>query len=481
MKRLGIRNKLATWSSVAVMSILLATSGALNGQEEQVSNVPVDSTRSTTATHASDLPTFPNFAPVDESNMIQLCQGCDGGCNGGCGDGACGGAVQVAAIPMLPTNPLYCDGSCGGMCEDNSCRLRSRDTRVASRQVGGAGMIVGVDEHTRSRLGREPGWKDQHFIPWEAFAYGEYIGPHRTPHVGEYRIRVNDQLEFVYLLTREKTMTPYQLYVGDVIQITSAIDATLNQQDVAILSDGTISLSLIGQVHAAGKTIADLQESLNEKYSQYVKNPAIVVQVTESDTPLKDVIQSVDATAGQGGQLRQATVSPDGTVQLPLIGSVPAIGLTLDEVRREVNARYRLHVRGIEVTPVLLERAPRFVFVVGEVAQPGRFELTGPTTAIQALALAEGTNNGGNTNQVIIFRRDQDWRLMATRLNLAGAFYGRRPHPTDDVWLRDSDIVMVPKKPILRLSEAVNLYFSDTLFRLFPAELGSFDAGQVIQ
>ena len=85
------------------------------------------------------------------------------------------------------------------------------------------------------------------------------FGPFRTPHVSEYRLRVDDTLEFVYLLTREKMVEPYRLYVGDVIQVTSAIDATLNQAEIGILADGTISLALIGQVRAAGKTVVDLQ------------------------------------------------------------------------------------------------------------------------------------------------------------------------------------------------------------------------------
>ena len=83
------------------------------------------------------------------------------------------------------------------------------------------------------------------------------------------------------------------------------------------------------------------KRELNDRYKKFVKNPSIVIQVTASETPLQDLLNSVDARFGQGGQGRQAIVSPDGTIQLPLIGSVPAIGLSLNEIGREVNARYR--------------------------------------------------------------------------------------------------------------------------------------------
>ena len=153
-----------------------------------------------------------------------------------------------------------------------------------------------------------------------------------------------------------------------------------------------------------------------------------------------------------------------------MVGSVPAIGLTLEEIGREVNARYRLYLGGVVVTPILAERAPRFISVVGEVGQSGQFELTGPTTALQAIALAQGFTPNGNLRQIIVFRRDANWRLIATKLDLNAALNGNRPHPSDEIWLRDSDIVLVPNKPIQLLSEAVNQYLTNTLYAIFPQQ-----------
>ena len=344
--------------------------------------------------------------------------------------------------------------------------------------------MLGVDGSNQP-FGREPTWKSERMVPWESRSYGEYIGPFRTPHVSEYQLRVSDQLEFVYVLARQRTQQAYELNVGDGVQILSSADTTLNQPDpssvanqngLEILPDGSISLQLIGQVRAAGKTVEALQEELNDRYSVYVKKPAIVVQVVKANTRMQDLIESVTATAGQGGQVRAATVSPDGTVQLPLIGSIPAIGLTLDEIGREVDARYRREgLAGVRATPVLVQRAGRFIYVLGEVAEPGRFEMLDPTTVMQAIALAGGNNQGANLRQVIVFRRDANWRLVATRLDRAGALYGRRPQPSDEIWLRHSDIVLIPKSPILRLSEAVDLYLTRTAYAIFPQQGVAFN------
>ncbi len=342
-------------------------------------------------------------------------------------------------------------------------------------EVGAVKFFRGVDQNSCLGHDCEPTWVQESMIPWEAFAFGEYIGPARGPHVPVYRVRVDDDLEFVYQLTREQMFQPYRLGVGDQIRISSSADESLNQGNstdpIEILPDGSISLRLIGRVLAARKTIEELQDELNERYKAFFAegaDPAIIVSGTRTDTRLQDLINAVDARFGSGGQARPATVSPDGTVQLPMLGAIPAAGLSLDELEREVNMRYRELIHGVEVTPLLTTRASRFVYVLGEVAEPGRFTMEAPTTAMQAIALAGGWNPGGNLRQIVVFRRDHNWRLMAIRLDLSGGLWGKRPMPSDEIWLRDSDIVLVPKMPIQRIADAVDLYFTQSFYGIFP-------------
>ena len=125
----------------------------------------------------------------------------------------------------------------------------------------------------------------------------------------------------------------------------------------------------------------------------------------------------------------------------------------------------------MQVTLVLVQRAKRFIYVLGEVGQPGRFELEGPTTAIQAIALAGRWTPGSNLRQVVVFRRGPDWRLMATMLDLRGALYAQRPVPADDIWLNDSDIVLVPKTPIQQVDEVIEQYITRGVYSLIPREV----------
>lgn len=344
---------------------------------------------------------------------------------------------------------------------------------VGPRQINGVSCGQGC-------CGPEATWKNWGSIPWEVFAHGEYVGPARASHVDEYRLRVRDQLEFVYRLTREESKHAYELNVGDEVRIELLSEKEVDRQ-LAVQPDGTISVPLLGQVRAARRTVRELQDLLEEQYTKFYKSPNVTVTPIKVNARLEDLRATVDARQGfGGGQSRRANVTPEGTVQLVAVGSVPAQGLTLDELKREVDARYDQIVDGIEVTPILVERAPRFIYVVGEVNTPGRYALEGPTSVMQAIALAGGWRNGGNLRQVIVFRRDENWQLMATRLDLKGALLGKRPCPADEIWLRDSDTVLVPANPIRRADDLIELVFTRGIYGVAPfASNGFTRVGQI--
>lgn len=332
----------------------------------------------------------------------------------------------------------------------------------------------------------EVGWDARGMIPWQEFAQGEYVGHARLPHVPEYRLREGDVVAVYYRRTREELSRPYELQVGDRIRVESltagraaVADEAAGEtstdaisRELVVQPDGTITLPLLGQVRATRRTIPALRDELEERYQQYFRVPSITVTPITVNTRLEDLMDTVDSRAGTlGGRQISVTVTPAGDIQLPAISSVFVQGLTLAEARQEIDARYDATVPGVNVTLVLVQRARRYVYVLGEVAQPGRFELQGPTTVMQALAMAGRWTTGANLRQVVVFRRGPDWRLMATMLDLRGALYARRPVPADDIWLNDSDIILVPKTPIQQVDEFIEQVFTRGVYSLVPREV----------
>lgn len=350
--------------------------------------------------------------------------------------------------------------------------------------------IWGVDSAAAGCRGGEVGWDARGMIPWQEFAQGEWVGHARTAQVPEYRLREGDVVAVYYRRTREELSRPYELEVGDRIRVESltagggtgggsptegaAGEATTDDlaRELVIQPDGTITLPLLGQVRATRQTVPELTKDLEERYKQYFRVPSITVTPIQVNTKLEDLLQTVDSRAGIAGGLQiKVTVTPAGDIQLPGIQSVFVQGLTLAEVRQEVDARYDEAIPGVHVTLVLEKRSQRFVYVLGEVNQAGRFVMEAPTSANMALALAGGWRQGANLRQVVVFRRGPDWRLMATMLDLRGALYGRRPVPADDIWLNDSDVVLVTKTPIQQADELIDQVFTRGLYSVVPREV----------
>jgi polysaccharide export outer membrane protein len=347
--------------------------------------------------------------------------------------------------------------------------------------------IWGVDSAAGCGCG-EVGWDARGYIPWQQFAQGEYVGHARTPHVPEYRIREGDLIAVYYRRTRDEISRPYELQVGDRIRIESLMSgqgaaagapgvadgsSTDNlSRELIIQPDGTITLPLLGQVRATRRTVPQLRDELEQQFKRFYKNPSITVTPVAVNTRLEDLLNTVDSRAGTTGGLQiQVTVTPAGDIQLPGIASVFTQGLTLSEARAEIDSRYDADIPGVHVTLVLVRRAQRFVYVLGEVGTPGRYELLAPTTATMAIAMANNWTQGANTRQIVVFRRGDDWRLMATMIDLRGALYARRPVPSDDIWLNDSDIILVPKTPIQQVDEVIDQYITRGLYSAVPRDV----------
>ena len=323
-------------------------------------------------------------------------------------------------------------------------------------------------------------WDSPNSPPFNVYGPGEYAGPARIQRIPEYRLRSGDAVEMTFMLVPMRTQGEYRLVVGDELIIESEQDEALNRGDftqgIQVQPDGTITLRYIGQVHAAGQTINQLRELINEKYTGLYKEPEVDVTPLRTGTAAMQIRDAVTGSGGFAGQQLVQTITPSGEIRLPRLGSVQAQGLTLDELKVEINTRYQAIVGGLEIEPALQAQAPHQIFVLGEVATPGRFDLNNsPTSVLGAVALAGGHVSGANLRQIVIFRRGEAYELMSTTLDLRGAILGKRSNPTDEIWLRDGDVIVVPSTPIRLINNLVRQVFTEGIYGVLPTtfQLGS--------
>ncbi|MGA2183674.1 MAG: polysaccharide biosynthesis/export family protein [Bryobacteraceae bacterium] len=153
-----------------------------------------------------------------------------------------------------------------------------------------------------------------------------------------------------------------------------------------------------------------------------------------------------------------AALQPDGYVSLPFVGQVKLAGLTLDQASKAIAARAADRLADPEVTVLLREYVKPYFVVAGEVAHPGRFELHGQVSLIEALALSGGFKDSSKRTQVILMRkRDQETaevRLLDVRKLMSA------PNINEDLTIHTGDMIVVPRnwvsrvEPLMRLAES---------------------------
>ena len=98
----------------------------------------------------------------------------------------------------------------------------------------------------------------------------------------------------------------------------------------------------------------------------------------------------------------------DGNIDLPLIGPVQVLGLTLTETRALLEERARNFVKRPSVAVSVVSYSPRLYTVLGEVTSTGAYELKRPITALEAVASAGGLTRYADKDEVVLLRvRDE--------------------------------------------------------------------------
>ncbi len=88
---------------------------------------------------------------------------------------------------------------------------------------------------------------------------------------------------------------------------------------------------------------------------------------------------------------KPAVMAPDGTVRLPLVGTVELAGLTPTEAAERLRRLYANNlIRDPQIAVSVKEYNSQPVAVLGAVARPGVYQLRGPRRLTDVLALAEG-------------------------------------------------------------------------------------------
>ena len=140
---------------------------------------------------------------------------------------------------------------------------------------------------------------------------------------------------------------------------------------------------------------------------------------------------------GRDAQTVTARIDREGRMMIPNMAPIAVAGRTFGEVRRELEARTAATLTGTEVFVSLGTVRQLSVVVAGEVTRPGVHQVTGLSTALDAIGLAGGVKKTGSLRRIQIRRDDRIFWIDLYDLLLAGGI-------GLDLGLFDGDFIIVP-------------------------------------
>lgn len=175
-------------------------------------------------------------------------------------------------------------------------------------------------------------------------------------------------------------------------------------------------------------------------------NPVLFSEATEENSGYTigpENVLTIDVYYGRDKNLnRKARVSSKGYITFPLLGEVEVNGLTIAELESELTELLEKDYLINPQVSVFIEEYST-VSILGQVKEPGSFEIKGRLSVIELISLAGGFTKIAATNDVRIMRVSPDGSRTTIKVKANDII--NKGREDEDVQLNPGDIVMVPE------------------------------------
>ncbi len=305
--------------------------------------------------------------------------------------------------------------------------------------------------------------------------------------------------------TNSTSNATYILGPGDQISL-SVIDYPEFTGNLSVLSDGTITLPLVGPLRVSGLTPNQLSAALSQRLRTYLVDPVVsvglsvmrpVIVTVSGEVYRPGPIQLSGLSSSNGNPLGAAGTTAAGSTvltqerpALPTLSSAILLsgGVTRDADIRQVMVRRPLPGGQVETLSLNLWEAitsdagvadiglrdgdavfiPRLsgdeidrrrvarsslapstvrVKVVGEVVAPGEVAVPPDSSVSSAVAIAGGPTEDAQLGRVSLVRRDENGEIVEQSVDLSKLI--------DDYQVQDGDVVIVSKRGYLSVVDGI--------------------------
>ena len=165
----------------------------------------------------------------------------------------------------------------------------------------------------------------------------------------------------------------------------------------------------------------------NGKKADVMAAPEFVTMVGEDKVPrlhIGDVVSVTFTGLPETVEPLDKPIKEDGTITLPDVGRVKAVGKTIGELEDAIHDLYVPKVY-LHLNVTVKTSSDRVYYIRGEVRAPGRLIYAGPITVSKAITSAGDFTDFANRSSVILTRSNGD----RFRLNLNKILAGDQPDP----------------------------------------------------
>ncbi|HEU4428987.1 MAG TPA: SLBB domain-containing protein [Myxococcota bacterium] len=177
-------------------------------------------------------------------------------------------------------------------------------------------------------------------------------------------------------------------------------------------------------------------------YELFTDAPSTFAPAPDTPVPSNYVVGAGDILRvqlfGSTNRSLSLEVGRDGQIDFPQLGPIAVDGMRFDEAKEQIEARVADQMSGVRANVEMGETRSIRVFLLGEVARPGSYTVSGLSTVTNALFVSGGISRVGSLRNVQLKRSG---KLVQT-LDLYDLLL--KGDTSDDAALLPGDVVFIP-------------------------------------
>ena len=183
-------------------------------------------------------------------------------------------------------------------------------------------------------------------------------------------------------------------------------------------------LTLCSILSCGGKKVAE--KSIPPPGTQYIIGPEDILNINVWNEPQLSL---------------SVPVRTDGKISLPLINDIQVVNMTPLELKEELTKRFTEFVENPTVSVIVEQVNSLKIFVVGNVNQPGVFDVKREVNVLQAISMAGGFTEWAKKRKIKIFRNHKGVEKVL-KVNYNKITSGK--YPELNIPLQPGDTIVVP-------------------------------------